>query len=77
MPEYTDTEQRNLDVVRQFFSESPAPADKSELFTDDGVWWNGLPHINGDTEHRGATRSVNCSRRRGPPSSAPARTSTT
>ena len=53
MPEYTDTEQRNLDVVRQFFSEISAPADKSELFTDDGVWWNGLPHINGDTEHRG------------------------
>ena len=39
--------------MRQFFSEIPAPADKSELFTEDGVWWNGLPHINGDTEHRG------------------------
>jgi ketosteroid isomerase-like protein len=55
MPNYTDTELRNLSVVRQFLNEEPPPADKSELFAQDGVWWNGLPlaHPEGRTEHRG------------------------
>ena len=55
MPDHTETEQRNLAVVRQFFSEEPGPSDKSELFAPDGIWWNGLPqaHSEGRTEHRG------------------------
>lgn len=56
MPNYTDTEERNLDVVRQMFGEVDGPTDRAELFADDGVWWNGLPLIPGavgQTEHRG------------------------
>ena len=55
MREYTETEKRNLSVVRQFLSEEPPPADKALLFAPDGIWWNGLPHANreGRTEHRG------------------------
>ena len=55
MPNYSDIELRNLSVVRQFLNEEPPPADKSELFAEDGVWWNGLPlaHREGRTEHRG------------------------
>lgn len=54
--EYSETEQRNLHVVRQFFGEVDGPSDKSELFAEDGAWWNGLPLIpgaEGQTEHRG------------------------
>lgn len=55
MPDYTETELRNLHVVRQFLNEEPPPDDKSTLFAEDGVWWNGLPlaHSAGRTEHRG------------------------
>ena len=56
MPSYTETEERNLNVVRQMFGEAEGPADKTELFADDAVWWNGLPMIPnavGTTEHRG------------------------
>jgi ketosteroid isomerase-like protein len=55
MPEYTETELRNLHVVRRFLNEEPPPDDKSELFAEDGVWWNGLAliHPEGGTEHRG------------------------
>jgi ketosteroid isomerase-like protein len=55
MTHYTDTELRNLSVVRRFLNEEPPPPDKSELFAEDGVWWNGLPlaHREGRTEHRG------------------------
>lgn len=55
MPEYTETELRNLRVARQFLNEEPPPEDKSMLFAEDGVWWNGLPlaHPEGRTEHRG------------------------
>jgi ketosteroid isomerase-like protein len=55
MANYSDTELRNLSVVRKFLNEEPPPADKSELFAEDGVWWNGLPlaHPEGRTEHRG------------------------
>jgi ketosteroid isomerase-like protein len=60
---YTELEERNLGVVRQFFGEEPGPADKSELFAEDGVWWNGLPMIpgaEGVMEHRGrdAVRNI-------------------
>jgi ketosteroid isomerase-like protein len=68
MPDYTETELRNLGVVKQFFSEAPAPADKSELFTEDGIWWNGLPLVgDGETEHRGraAIRQLLPSTRKG------------
>jgi ketosteroid isomerase-like protein len=53
---YTETEERNLNVVRQMFGEAEGPADKTELFATDAVWWNGLPMIPnavGTTEHRG------------------------
>ena len=56
MGDYTEMERRNLDVVKQFFGEIEGPGDKSELFAEDGVWWNGLPLIpgaEGQTEHRG------------------------
>ena len=55
MREYSEIEQRNLSVVRQFLNEEPPPDDKSLLFAEDGVWWNGLPlaHSEGRTEHRG------------------------
>jgi ketosteroid isomerase-like protein len=56
MGDYTETEQRNLHVVRQMFGEVDGPADKSELFAADAVWWNGLPLIPGavgQTEHKG------------------------
>jgi ketosteroid isomerase-like protein len=53
---YSDTEERNLDIVRQMFGERDGPADRSELFAEDATWWNGLPMIPGavgQTEHRG------------------------
>ena len=55
MPDHTETEQRNLRVARQFLNEEPPPDDKSTLFAEDGIWWNGLPlaHREGRTEHRG------------------------
>jgi len=70
MPEYTDTELRNLRVVRQFFGEEPGPEDKSVLFAVDGAWWNGLPMIpgaEGVMEHRGrdAIRNLLPSQNRG------------
>ena len=54
--EHTEVEERNLGVVRQMFGEAEGPADKTELFATDAVWWNGLPMIPnavGTTEHRG------------------------
>ena len=55
MADYTETELRNLHAVRRFLNEEPPPDDKSELFAEDGIWWNGLPlaHRDGGTEHRG------------------------
>ena len=54
MPEYTESEKRNLAVVDRLFDTSNAE-DKSLLFTDDAVWWNGLPFVGegGETEHKG------------------------
>ena len=70
MSRYTETEERNLSVVRQMFGEEPGPDDKSELFAEDGVWWNGLPMIpgaEGTMEHRGrdAIRNILPSQNKG------------
>lgn len=70
MADHTETEQRNLAVVRQLFGEEPGPDDKSLLFTEDGVWWNGLPMIpgaEGVMEHRGrdAIRNILPSQNKG------------
>ena len=70
MPRYTESEERNLRVVRQFFGEEDGPADKSELFAEDGAWWNGLPMIpgaEGVMEHRGrdAIRNILPSQNKG------------
>jgi ketosteroid isomerase-like protein len=55
MPNYTETEQRNIDQVNRMF-ESPRDFDRSTLFADDATWWNGLPLLpgmRGRTEHKG------------------------
>ena len=70
MTGYSEVEDRNLRVVRQFFGEEPGPDDKSELFAEDGAWWNGLPMIpgaEGQTEHRGrdAIRNILPSQNKG------------
>ena len=70
MPAYTEIEERNLDAVRQMFGEAPGPDDKSLLFAEDGVWWNGLPMIpgaEGVMEHRGrdAIRNILPSQNKG------------
>ena len=55
MPEYSEREKKNLEIVRMIF-EGPREFDRLEVFADDAVWWNGLPHIGdppGNTEHRG------------------------
>jgi hypothetical protein len=39
MPDDSETELRNLHVVRQLLNEEPPPDDESELFAEDGVWW--------------------------------------
>lgn len=60
---YSETEERNLRVVRQFLGEEGGGPDrKSELFAEDAVWWNGLPLIpgaEGQTEHRGRDAIAN------------------
>lgn len=55
MPNYTDDEKRNMEQVDKLFDVSGL-SDKSTLFADDAVWWNGLPFIGGrtgQTEHKG------------------------
>lgn len=54
MPIHTPTEIRNLAVVERLF-DTTNPEDKSLLFSEDAVWWNGLPFVaaNGRTEHKG------------------------
>ena len=54
MPSYTEAEQRNLAQVEKLFDTEGIP-DKSVLFADDAVWWNGLPFVGqpGTTEHKG------------------------
>ena len=55
MADYTPTEQRNIDTVTAMFEGGPE-LDRSTLFEDDALWWNGLPLLPGNegrTEHRG------------------------
>jgi ketosteroid isomerase-like protein len=55
VPDYTPTEQRNIDTVNSMFEAGPE-LDRATLFAEDAVWWNGLPLIPGnvgETEHRG------------------------
>lgn len=54
MPHYTPEEQRNIDVTHRLF-DTTNREDKSQLFTEDAVWWNGLPFVGagGQTEHKG------------------------
>ena len=54
MPRYTLEEERNMGVVARLF-DTTNPEDKSLLFTEDAVWWNGLPFVGegGETEHKG------------------------
>jgi ketosteroid isomerase-like protein len=55
MPAYSDTERRNIDTVNAMFGPD-RELDRSTLFADDAVWWNGLPLLPGnvgETEHRG------------------------
>lgn len=55
MPDYTDTERRNIAAVTSMF-EGPRELDRATLFADDAVWWNGLPLLPsnvGETEHKG------------------------
>ena len=54
MPRYTEEEERNLAVVERLFDTTNAE-DKSLLFAEDAVWWNGLPFVGegGETEHKG------------------------
>ena len=54
MSNYTETEQRNIDAANSLFDGSSG--DPATLFSDDAVWWNGLPRLpgmEGQTEHKG------------------------
>lgn len=53
MPKYSAEEQRNIDTANSLFGAEPE--DKSTLFAEDAVWWNGLPFVRGAgvTEHEG------------------------
>lgn len=58
---YTAEQQRQLDVVRQFFAPQ-AGFDYAAAIADDCVWWNPLPRIpgaEGITEHRGKAAVMN------------------
>ena len=62
MPEYSETERRNMDAVAKLF-DPPEGFDPASLFAEDAVWWNGLPRLagrEGITEHKGieAIRSI-------------------
>ena len=50
----TPEAQRNIDVTHRLFDPN-AKEDKSLLFSEDAVWWNGLPFVGtpGQTEHKG------------------------
>ena len=54
MPEYTDAERRHIAAIERLFDTSN-DEDKSLLFSEDAVWWNGLPYVGGrgETEHKG------------------------
>ncbi len=54
MPRHTEQESRNIEVTERLFDTTNAE-DKSLLFAEDAVWWNGLPFVGGkgQTEHKG------------------------
>ena len=55
MSNYTAQEQRNIDTLNSLF-EGPPELDRMALFSEDAVWWNGLPRLpgaEGVTEHKG------------------------
>ncbi len=55
MPEYTAQERRNIEQTERLF-DTTSGEDKSMLFAEDAVWWNGLPFVGatpGETEHKG------------------------
>jgi len=55
MSHYTEQEQRNIATVNAIF-EGPPDFDRASVFTEDAVWWNGLPKLpgaEGITEHKG------------------------
>ena len=55
MPKYSERESKNIEIVNSIF-EGPPEFNRLDVFADDAVWWNGLPHIGsppGNTEHRG------------------------
>lgn len=55
MPRHTAQEQRNIDTVNAIFEAGPE-FDRLAAFTEDAVWWNGLPKLPGApgaTEHKG------------------------
>lgn len=54
MPNYTAEEERNIATMNKLF-DTNATEDKSLLFAEDAVWWNGLPFVGagGETEHKG------------------------
>ena len=61
MSTYTARQQRQLDVVDNFFAPRPG-FDHLAAIADDCVWWNPLPHIpgaEGITEHRGKDAVAN------------------
>lgn len=55
MPEHTETERRNIDLVNNLFEAGP-DYDRTTMWAEDVTWWNGLPllpHAVGTTEHQG------------------------
>jgi ketosteroid isomerase-like protein len=61
MSTYTERQQKQLEIVRQFFAPEPG-FDYPAAIADDCVWWNPLPHIpgaEGVTEHRGKDAVLN------------------
>ncbi|MHA7839988.1 MAG: nuclear transport factor 2 family protein [bacterium] len=55
MPSHTPQEKRNIETTEKLFDVND-PGDKSLLFAEDAVWWNGLPFVGGEpgrTEHKG------------------------
>ncbi len=55
MPNYTEQEQRQSGVTERLFDTTNGE-DKSMLFAETAVWWNGLPFVGpnpGETEHKG------------------------
>jgi ketosteroid isomerase-like protein len=55
MSRHTPEEEHNIAVTERLFDTTNAE-DKALLFSEDAVWWNGLPFVGatpGETEHKG------------------------